>query len=231
MATRIIVTGKYLNKSTYVLVEEDGTVFQEIKEGEPFRIGNQMRSYYPVRVPRKSGKGTLLVCRKYGDSGYVMEEFPLIHGKKGLWALTSGAARNGVFHNYREPKGALEQALADIGVSARIIERVPEIGRDFEIGGQLCRHVTRQWGYELYADGKAETLTEPPYVEEDSNQYHIGCLDGTYTVRLTGGTYALYYSVDTSMNGSVWKHLDKVLITPDADETVVAKEIAEIERR
>lgn len=41
MATRALVTGKYINKSTYVLYNEDGSEFMQLREGECFKIGNQ----------------------------------------------------------------------------------------------------------------------------------------------------------------------------------------------
>lgn len=69
---RILVTGKYVDKSTYVLTKENGTIYMEIHEGEVFKIDNQLREWIPVRVPKKKGKGTILMCRKFGDSGRVI---------------------------------------------------------------------------------------------------------------------------------------------------------------
>lgn len=82
--SRVLVTGRYLNKSTYVLYNEDGTVFKTIKEGKGFKIGNQLRMWYPIRVPKNNGKGTILMCQKFGDKGNVIDEFPLIQNKRGV---------------------------------------------------------------------------------------------------------------------------------------------------
>ena len=67
------------------------------------------------------------MCQKYGDSGNVIEEFLLPHGKKGLWALSSGAARNGVFHTYHEPKTKLEKILSATGENKNVIEKTDKI--------------------------------------------------------------------------------------------------------
>ena len=121
---RTLVTGRYTSATEFVLTKEDGTVYATLKEGVPFRIDNQMRTWTPVRIPRKNGKGTILVCRKYGERGDILEEFPLLHNKKVLWATTSGAARNGVCHPYREPKNVLEEQLSKMGVSKKVVHIV-----------------------------------------------------------------------------------------------------------
>ena len=226
MATRVLVTGRYINKSTYVLYNEDGTEFKVIREGEGFRIDNQLRLWYPVRVSKKNGKGTILMCQKFGDRGNVIEEFPLIHNKRGLWALTSGAARNGVFHNYREPKTELEKQLSVMGVSSRIIEKVDTIDLELELGGQLCHHCTTNWGYGCITDGDIEDLTEPEYAPDDHyNQYHRGCMVSTYQARIFNATYAIYYSIGTFMNGCRYRHIQRVIITPNAEESEVVQEL------
>ncbi len=229
MATRVLVTGKYVNKSTYVLYNEDGTEFQVIREGEGFKIDNQLRWWYPIRVAKKNGKGTILMCQKFGDSGNVIDEFPLIHNKRGLWALTSGAARNGVFHNYREPQSELEKKLASMGVSRKVIEKVDKIDVELEVGGQLCHHCTSNWGYGSISDGKYEDLTEPEYAPDDHfNQYHRGCMISTYQTRVYDATYVIYYSIGTYMNGCRHRNVQKVIITPNADEKKVVEELSEI---
>lgn len=231
MRTRELVTGKYINKenTTYALYKEDGSVFQIIKEYEPFRIGNQNREFVPVSVPKKNGNGTILMCQKFGNNGDVIEQFPLPHGKKGLWALTSGAARRGVFHRYNEPKTELEKVLASMGISTNLIERVPSIDVKLEVGGELCHHVTKQWGYGCVHDGSEKDLNEPDWVPDTFfNQYHRGCMCSTYTTRVTGGTYAIYYSIGTYMNGSNYRHIERVIVTPEADGKKVIEEIKKI---
>ena len=144
-------------------------------------------------------------------------------------ALTSGAARNGVFHNYNEPKTELEKQLSEMGVSRKVIERLETIDVELEVGGQLCHHCTTNWGYGVISDGKSEDLTEPEYAPEDHfNQYHRGCMISTYQTRIYDATYVIYYSIGTYMNGSRHRNVQRVIVTPDADESVVVKELKDI---
>lgn len=230
MATRILVTGKYINRSTYVLYKEDGSEYKTIHEGVSFKIGNQLRPWYPVRVTKKSGKGSILMCQKFGNSGNVIEEFPLIHNKRGLWALTSGAARNGVFHNYREPQSELERELDTIGVSRKIIERVDSIDVELTVGGQLCHHCANRWGYDCITDGREEQLTKPQYAPDDHfNQYHRGCMVSTYQERVYNATYAIHVRISTTMNGSLRRNVERVILAKGADEEKVVKELKSFE--
>lgn len=221
--------GSYENKSTYVLYKENGDIFQVIEEGEPFYISNQLRPWFPVMVPKKKGKGTILVCRKYGDRGNVIEEFPLIHNKKGLWALTSGAARNGVFHTYREPQNLLEKQLADMGISKTVIERVDKIDIELAVGGQICAHRVHKFGYGFRSDGEVDYLTEPERAPEDHyNTYHRGCMVSTYQIKVSGGTYLIYFHIGTHMNGADYERIERIILTKDADEAEVVKRIKEL---
>lgn len=201
--SRILVEGIYANPSTYTLRKEDGEKYMTITEGEPFVIDNQMRAWHPVRVPRKSGHGTILVCRKYRDNGTVMEEFPLFHNKKMMWATSSGSARNGVWHTYREPQTDLEKALAEAGVGRSVIEKVEKIDEEFILGGELDYGVIHKWGYRLWSDGAEKCL-------EDIDRY-------TYPCHLTGGTWAVYAEVHTYMNGHTHNEITRVLVTPEGE--------------
>ncbi|MBE5806586.1 MAG: hypothetical protein E7313_07790 [Clostridiales bacterium] len=226
MATRILVTGMYINPSTYVLYNEDGTEFQVIKEGEGFQIGNQLRLWYPIRIAKKSGKGTILMCQKFGNDGHIIEEFPLIHNKKGLWALTSGAARNGVFHCYHEPQSELEKQLSEMGISRNVITKIDSIDVEMTVGGKLCSHCTENNGFWYITDGESEDLTKPEYAPmTHSNQYHRGCMVSTYQTRIFNASYVIHYSIGTYMNGCRHRNVLKVLITPNADETKIIEKL------
>ena len=220
---RTLVTGRYTSATEFVLTKEDGTIYATLREGVPFRIDNQMRTWTPVRIPRKNGKGTILVCRKYGERGDILEEFPLLHNKKVLWATTSGAARNGVCHPYREPKNVLEEQLSKMGVSKKVVHIVDIIDVTLEVGGHLCDHCINKWGYNALFDGSDRDVTNPSYVEEHTNQYHVGCMDSTYKTHIMGGTYCIHINIDTSMNGSVCQYIESVYVTPNTDLEQVAK--------
>lgn len=212
--SRILVTGKYNTKGEYVLRKESGEIYKTLKEGDSFRIDNQMREWTVIK------KGRKLWCEKNG------EMVPLYHGKKGLWATSSGAARNGLFHWYMEPKNLVEQALQDIGASTRIVEDVEEIDWTGRVGGELCHHCVNNYGIIAYYDGEEENLTDPPRVKAHSNEYHVGCISGYYKTHITGGTYLIVYNLSTCMNGMKILHPEMVLITPKAD----LKEVANVLR-
>lgn len=217
--TRELVTGKYINYRTYVLYREDGSIFQTIREGEPFQIDNQMREWEPVRVPKKNGRGTILVCRKFANDGSVMGEFPLVHNKKGLWALTSGAARRGVFHNYREPQSDLERQLESMNVSRRIIERVDRIDETLREGvRESWSGITRyKFGFETYHDGWYRIV--------DGDLYDI------HTVHVHDSTYLVWVGVNTYPNGVIYRLPHRVILTPGADEKKVIELLRELEAR
>lgn len=227
--TRALVTGKYLKKGIYVLYNEDGSEFQVIREGEAFTIEKQLTPWYPIRVKKKNGKGTILVCQKFGDDGTIIDEFPLIHNKTGLWALTSRAARNGVFHNYNIPTSELEKQLALMGFTKKIITSVPEIDVQLELGGQLCHHCNRNFGYVCITDGTIEKISLPAYASR-KNRIHKNknCMISTYYARVYNATYVIYYSVGTYSNGCRHNDLERIILTKDADESLVTKKLAKI---
>ena len=221
---REIVVGRYVNPRTYVLYKEDGTEFMTIKEGRGFRIGYQFRPWIPIRVKKKNGKGTILVCKKFSGDGELMDEFPLIHNKKGLWAKTSRAARKGVFRPYIEPKTETEKQLMIFGISPKIIKKVDRIDFVLENGGATCYHVEKIHGYEIYTDGKEEKLTEPQYAPMNHpNQFHRGCMISTYKARIHGGTFLIYVEIRRKSTGRNYKYIHNIWVTPNVED----KELAE----
>ena len=219
LRTRIMVTGRYLDSKTYQLVDSQGDIFQTIREGESFVIDNQQRFWNPVRVPRRSGYGTILMCQKFSDNGEVIEEFPLLNNKTGLWALTSGAARNGVFHNYVAPKNILEEALENKGVSKSIVEQVSSIDvelqlRSYYSGGQ-------EYGIGSHYDGKTIYSEEEDFIEENFPE-------GTFLQKVRGGSYLIETDIHTFMGGARCEQPIKVYITEDADLNKVAEIISKL---
>lgn len=196
-----------------MLYNEDGSIYMTIEEGIPFRIGNQMRKWFPVR------RGGVIVCEKYRDNGRVLESFALPDGKKGLWAVSSGSARNGVFHNYKEPKTELEAKVVAMGHSPSIIKRVPKIDIELVVGGKVCHHNMKKNGFDSVHDGESEDVTEPDFVFHGRDC----CLNSTYIERVWGGTYLIYYQIRTTS-----RYLENIYITPEADEAEVIKEMDEI---
>lgn len=223
---RVLVIGKYSNNDNreYILRYEDGNIFQVIREYEEFYIDNQMRGWMPVPTTTRSGK-TILVCKKFNDWGEVIEEFPLPHNKKGLWALSSGSARNGVFHNYREPTTELEKVLSEMGYSPKIVEKI-DTAVQLTVGGNLCSHCCAPYGYWFVTDGKRRDLTEPKrYPEDGLNIAHRGCIEGYFEEEISDFSFVIYYNIDTYMGGSTHKTLEKIFIKDTVDENTVIEKI------
>ncbi|MBR3134717.1 MAG: hypothetical protein IKG56_04565 [Clostridia bacterium] len=226
---REIVVGRYVNPKTYVLYKEDGTEFMTIREGRGFRIGHQIRAWIPTRVKKKNGKGTILICKKYSGEGDLMDEFPLIHNKKGLWAKTSRAARKGVFRNYVEPNTETEKVLTIFGINPKVIKKIEKIDFVLESGGATCYHVGKVHGYEIYTDGTEERLTEPQYAPDDHpNQFHRGCIISTYKTRIQGGTFLIYVEIKRKSTGRNNRYIKKIWLTSEANDKEVAKNLARI---
>lgn len=213
--TRILVSGQYANKSTYVLRDKNGNIFQTIREGESFRIGNQMREFIPIRVSKKNGHGTILMCQKHNDRGDILEQFPLPQNKTGLWALTSGAARNGVFHTYHAPKDEIEAYVASQNQSLKIIERVSSIDNlSFEVGGPCSGEYVRPRGRFVYTDGNTRNNFDPK-----------GKSSQQFTEWVSNATYVVYFKRDTHPNGMPYYVLTRVILTPQADKEKVLEEL------
>ena len=230
--TREVVIGRYINPQTYVLKKEDGSVFMTIREGEPFTIDNQMRSWVPVRVPNTRGYGTIMICEKYGDDGRIIGQFPLIHGRKGLWALTSGAARRGVFHSYTKPQNEIEVQLCKLGSSPKTLKKVDKIDMELDCGGLLCVHVDYPHGYAVYTDGNEERITQPKYIPMDwPNRLHRGCMESTYKARYSEATYLVHTHISTNEYGIINEHVMSVFITPNANTNEVVEVLKKIETK
>lgn len=218
MGTRIIVTGFYNARGEYELINEEGEQYMVLKEGESFFIGNQMSPWNVRRKP--NGK---LFCEKHGE----IVELPA--KKKGLWALTSGAARNGLFHWYKEPVTALDKKLVEMRVSSRIVEKVNQIDMKASIGGTLCSHSTGEDFYiSMYTDGNIREISEPRFIENHYNQYHIGCMASTYEVEVKGGSYCILYKEEKYMNGSHGKRVEKIVYTHDCEEELIISKLNQI---
>jgi hypothetical protein len=139
MASRVLVKGEYLDSSTYILKYYDsGKIFQTIHEEKTFSINYKMSPWHPIKILKKFGKGTILICRMFGKFGNTLEEFTLYDNMIGLWALTPGAASHGVFINTYQPRNMLEEALALIGVPTLSVKVVDEIDQIIKVGGYPC---------------------------------------------------------------------------------------------
>ena len=215
--TRILVTVKYISKFQANLIAEDGSVFKTIRVNEPFTIGNQMREW----VPEYNYSDHKIHCRKYGNSGNVIEEFYLPSNRKVLWAISSGAARRGVVHIYREPKDELDAALQKLGVGRDCIEIVDGDTIDTTLwkGGCSCHHVQNPYEYFVHSDCYVDLVHEGEYVDSScENQYHRGCKAEPDLNRYYDGTYAIqYYRTGGSVSSSTSDRIVKIVMTKNAN--------------
>lgn len=234
MSSRQFVIGRYVDPDTYVLYKEDDTIFKVIRVGEPFKIGRQVKAWNPEKVQNKNGNGTLIVCRKYSDDGKVIEEFILTDGKRGLWALTAGAARNGVFHRYRKPTNTLEQTLFDSGMPNRLVFYTDHtINETLELGGWYCPKFSANGdgskSHVAISDGNVKHLTDAEYPRICTNQCRPFCEHpAPYDAKITGGTYMIYYTVCRKKSGKEAHYIEKIVVTPDADLEEVSKQVKKV---
>jgi hypothetical protein len=128
MESRILVRGKYITPKEYVLIKTDGSIFQTIRENEPFKIGNDVRSQWtPIKITLDYIGITILICRRYDDNGVIIDQFPLEDNKLGTWALTYEEAQRKLFVKYEKPTNILQETLSNICVPFSVIHTVKEI--------------------------------------------------------------------------------------------------------
>ena len=104
--------------------------------GDKFKIANQLRPWKLDRVKTNKYGKRVAYFEKYGDRGNKIESFYLVDGEKYLVADTSGSARNGVVHKYREPKTELEKLFYKKGWGRSQIEIVDKIDASVYDGGR-----------------------------------------------------------------------------------------------
>lgn len=176
------------------------------------RIGGSKLNGPIERIRRSFGK----------ERGTILQPGP------GLWAVSSGAARRGVWHRIREDADPVRQALRSMGLPSNLVRTVDKIEEEVYEGGRLCKHLSYGGSSSWFlSDGEAEHLEDACYVTRENcsgNQYHIGCSDGPARKRVTGGTY-LITGADVSRSDIRSAHptVRQVLVTPAAEREFVAK--------
>lgn len=182
--------------------------------GETIMIANQMRPYKLVSI--EDNKATFEKCN---DFGKIIDSFYLIDGKSYLFAVTSGAARNGVVHMWYPPKDELEAFFDQQGWSRKSIVTVKDIAVTMKDGGSWCHHMTDQeskYWYEYHTDGEEKLLQDAQFVEEHQNQYHVGCMLTPNVYSIKGGTFA----IEIERRGNGYSKC-RVFKTPEACMPVV----------
>lgn len=138
-----------------------------------------------------------------------------------MWATTSGAARNGVFHPYREPKTPFEKAVSNLGISLKKIQRVDTIDTVLNDRGLIGG--ARGWittGQAFVSDGKKEVLPGTNFYE----WYY----DVNETIHVTGATYVVCYNIASHTSDYRYATVEKIVLTADADEDKVIAELQKL---
>lgn len=243
--TRILVMPEYDENGNLTLTSlEEGEENIKIFANTCFDVGNSMGGYFACSI-NYAGRKMLAIHTVTGaQKGMDPQKLKrMFAGKKGvvikpgikiLWATTSGSARNGIFHYYREPKNVLERTLHECGCSPRGITYVSEIGtREVCWGGDLCKHQT-QGGFSYHVfetDGEFSLKKKGGRVEVcEINQYHIGCQAEEDVYIVSGGTYLIEaYHTQSQWTWSSWPTaINSIYITKDADLDIVSRVIKKI---
>ena len=182
--------------------------------GDEITISNQMKAYKLSSI--EDNKATFEKCN---DFGKIIDSFYLIDGKSYLFAVTSGAARNGVVHMYYPPKDELEELFDQQGWSRKTIVTVKDIAATMRDGGRWCHHETddtvKYW-FEFHSDGDEKQIQDAQFVEEHQNQYHVGCMLTPNVYSIKGGTFA----IEIERRGNGYSKC-RVFKTPEACMPVV----------
>lgn len=232
--SRQLVSVVYRNDRALALDPDSGEVVREFVPETIIGVGNSIGGYY-LRGCSFNKETRVELVRVSGPEKYVPIEsiWNLTKGRKGeevrpglmLMAISSGAARNGVFHRYNAPRTPLEYALKDRGCSFRIVDRIDTINIEVSRGGNLCSHSTSPgdcWA-DYKTDGSWKCIQDGEYVkatESYGNQFHIGCMCSSATYRIQGGTFVMQ-TLTTRCSTSV----TRVTITPEADLEKVAQAV------
>jgi hypothetical protein len=238
--SRVKVVGNYVESGAYELRYSEGPeadlIHLVIEPGKVFSIGNSIGGYFAKPIVFAGEARISLVSISGSQKNLPTERIRQLTSRErgivlkpnfvGLWATSSGSARNGIFHRYTEPADEIEQMLEKLGCGLKILHRVEEICEEVSIGGALCRHQTGNGhGYYASYDGKCETLVDAQFVEEHSNQYHIGCCSSSGTYKVTGGTYLISTYTRQCMNGCWDPHIEGLWVTPAVDLEMLREEL------
>lgn len=228
---RVEVKVRYV-QGTVELYNEEG-VIQRITPNEIFSVGNSIGGFWgkPIEInkePRiqlinvsgtqKSWDINTLENRLKDAKGIIL--FP---GDIGFWALSSGAARNGIFHRKRTENDPLKKFFREeLHISTKTIEYVDSIDKLVELGGNLCSHRSSGMNYTFITDGMSSLKYESSYAPDThSNQYHRGCQTSPEVYQVTGGSYLVTFSQDEFTGYKI----QNIFLTATADKKRVIEYI------
>lgn len=221
---RIILTVSYFGQVA-VLTEEDGSEYLRIEPNEIFSVGNSIGGYW-ARPIKWAGSPALSLVRIGGrEKQLTPDELRYYKGRikgtvlkpgmTGLWATSSGSARNGIFHRYTRPEDEQDpilRVLREMGLGTSILQRMEEgqVVEDTEVFYDHSHCLSQRLSWHWETDG-----------EKVSGEYRETCEPhgffgggGESYFTITNATWAISYSYGRSMAGSLGTNLQKICVWP-----------------
>lgn len=193
-------------------------VYLDVKD--TLQISNQMRVWHLDSISTNKFGKKVAYFNKYGNRGNRIESFFLVDGEKYLFALTSGAARNGVVHRYTEPKTLLEKFFDQQGWSRNKIKEVENIKCTMHSGGNLTPTAQSEWYNCSFACDSVPLQISDGYFVNYGHEWDTMIMPAVYEIDY--GTYAV--EVEKRRNCDFCK----VYKTKEADEEKIIEEIKKL---
>lgn len=235
------VIGSY-EGGNFVLRKEDGSIYLKIEPDKIFRIGNSIGGYWAKPI-NYAGQRMIALVRLGGSKlNWPLTKIRHVFGKEkgqilwpglGLWAVTSGSARRGVWHRIKGDTDPIRQALREMQLpSSDLLHVVDKIDEEVYEGGGCCHHLPefKRGSLWFLCDGEVEHLRDATFITRENcggNQYHIGCPDQPALKRVKGGTF-LIKGQDVLLSCSYRSEILDVYITKETNRSGVAEILKKI---
>jgi len=235
---KIMLHGQYSGKS-FVLRNENGTVYKAISPHSIFMVENGVAWYYArkiiwgrkrmIALIRISGSQKNLPLRELREITQFQKGCILKPGR-GYLATSSNSARNGVWKIELGIENPITISLKNHDIPLKILTVVNEIETTVYSGGNLCRHNNGPgaYSYNYYSDGNTGVLRGPVYVNKSKTVEHQQCQSREATICVIGGTYCLQTLKIKARNGKSYTNIKRIVITEQTDKKEVASIINKI---
>lgn len=126
-----------------------------------------------------------------------------------------------------EPTTVLDEYLLSKDIYLNAIKVTSDENALVAEGGCSCHHITNPHWDSFITDGNVAYIDEVyPMVENHSNQYHIGCIDGYRQANVSDYKYIVEWYMSTYPNGSIYYSISNIFITEGYEkDTQVLNEI------
>lgn len=209
------------------LHDTEGEVFATIKIHEIFSVGNSIGGYMAREKNIKGKQYVEFLSVSGGERTFSLEkllkhkenvEGKILYPKEQvLWSLSSGSARNGLFHRIREEEDPLKKFLREelhISTSIIIIKDTIFDEDNIPSGGKGCHHVTSGTYHYFVTDGTSTCTHEGSEAVNQRNQYHEGCQMSPDYYTIKSASYLIQYAHHRESSPSI----EKIVITNNVDK-------------